>query len=331
MGVKTSQILAYDFGLAFFKAYLFSLDNLELYQKRISPNFPDGSESAISYLKEGLPSSEKVKIASSSSLEDFSFLENPNYKVFKVSDSLNDLEEVLKVKTIDLGAHIYSKKILPDEILNFAISKISSVEVQDYFANKKLHLYTIPRTKFQLELELALAKAYLSHRLKDDFPKIVLTGGVFSNYKKFQDLLFGVLDASQAKFSEVFIDEQGICSVLGAAISSFKNKKNEILKLLKLKKLATIVNLRSGGEAKVDLGLKESQKISLGEDDLVSVPLKGDEEVRVHVSYPTKFSFETTGSLFGLIFDGREKPLNLRSAKYKKKILEWYEQVVPSF
>ena len=97
--------------------------------------------------------------------------------------------------------------------------------------------------------------------------------------------------------------------------------------------LGTAISLVDSCEVKIDLGMGESQSITLTSGDLYIFPLKSGEQASVRVEYKSSKSkgktYEVIGGEVGVVFDLRGRPLIIpESVSLRQELLRlWDNQI----
>lgn len=205
--------------------------------------------------------------------------------------------------------------------------------VLNYLGMKSLYPAILPSSNWEVGIELAAAREILRQAhfarhlslvvpaalVKLHFPRLILSGAVFSRNPK-PEVLLATLDGLQLQgVWQVWIDRKGVLSALGKLSrwpGSFSGEEFGLVCL------GTVVTLEhsfpSGkflGTLALDLGLDQNQLLDLKADELVRVPLENGQsgklslELSAEVSITGSLEGHLIGGELGIIVDTRTRPV----------------------
>jgi len=190
---------------------------------------------------------------------------------------------------------------------------VDPTTLADSLGNKQLYPQTVPVTKQDLYLELALL---IEDFLKDG--KIIVSEKLFTISPSRGELVLVVLNA---------VEPEGI-------------KEIERLGTVIVPK-GTVQKEQTVCEMKVDLGTTDTQTIQVMFDELVLIPLPPQEKATVEIICKRPFSIEgkmkikreVVGGEVGIVIDGRGRPFvpPAMDAQGRKRMLKWRKVLESGF
>ena len=197
---------------------------------------------------------------------------------------------------------------------------VDPTTLADSLGNKQLYPQTVPVTKQDLYLELALLiedlRKHPEDVLKDG--KIIVSEKLFTISPSRGELVLVVLNA---------VEPEGI-------------KEIERLGTVIVPK-GTVQKEQTVCEMKVDLGTTDTQTIQVMFDELVLIPLPPQEKATVEIICKRPFSIEgkmkikreVVGGEVGIVIDGRGRPFvpPAMDAQGRKRMLKWRKVLESGF
>ena len=208
--------------------------------------------------------------------------------------------------------------------------RISETDLENIIGNKSLRLETIPEDRNQLEIEEAILRSSFSivHELHNPakFNTLIITGGILSWSTETTRSALLLLDLMAAgKVVQVYRDDAAFLSSYGALIAQKKNFKSQDLKTLK--NMGCLVSLGGSGKVSLDYGLSEIQEVTISENEIALIPATSSQKVELSIQGSEKIKFRVSGGEWGIILDGRIKPLALEFGQEKSRqaVLSWQQ------
>lgn len=234
---------------------------------------------------------------------------------------------------LDTGNYPYSHNIKVNQIGAFINEEVSETDIENYFGNKNLKPQSIPVTKRELEIEEAFFRiAFSSNRefiTSKNVTNLVVTGGFFSLSPKQSKLALIILDILyRNRVAQVKLDKMIFAHSFGALITihpEIAEWDNDFLV-----DLGAFVSFGGRGKAHLDYGFSEDQEIAINEDEIALVPAPKDQQIKISFSDKgEKFKAILNGGLFGILLDGRVKPLRLAfgRAESRASLKRWQEAI----
>lgn len=224
-------------------------------------------------------------------------------------------------------------------VANWLPFKAEVSDIASYVENKKIYSSILPTSPRDLYIEQAIARVRIMDILKaqqvyPDIGELYLTGAVFSKAPYLEQAILMVLDSLQPQdMIKLWLDKNQILPMAGLlkyySTSDYLALSDELSPIF----LGTAISLVDSCEVKIDLGMGESQSITLTSGDLYIFPLKSGEQASVKVEYKSSKSprktYEVTGGEVGVVFDLRGRPLIIpESASSRQELLRlWDNQI----
>ncbi|MCL5411464.1 MAG: hypothetical protein M1150_01835 [Patescibacteria group bacterium] len=273
-------------------------------------------------------------------------------KMVETKEALQTLKTVYQEKKgkhnfeiIDLGSKVFDSNLDIQEISGSLIFPSNVIDVENYIGNKRLDSFSLPVERREIELEQAIAKVgwqrlFPFSKTSSNFGcDLLLTGAVFAFSPEDPLTALIVLDnLPESVVTQAWVDLDLITPSLGAFLTVYPelneffsqdNFQNDLFKLANFKNLGTFVSLGKPGVIKVDFGYAQLQEVVVEEDQIVLLPVKGDQKVSFKIPFSgKKIQASLEGGELGIVFDGRVKPFRLTSGKLsQEKILHWRESL----
>lgn len=349
-----SEFIVIDFGVAWTKAFHLieevadSQPTLTVRQRFIVPTSVPDLEISYKELLTHFNDIKKAKVILTSSfckkeaIEAFST--NPFIDSVQTNKALTAFfgRAQYDVLFLEGGGSNWLQNFEPGRVCSLTQNRTTEIEVENYLGNKRRFLFTVPLENKDSDIEVAYLKNYLLSRGLAEGGKntlVIATGGILSHSKNHKQVLEIIADRLSLPFCQILVDTSGVLPCFGALLA-FSESKKEILQVPSLISLAALINL--GGEASVNLnfGFADSQDVHVGLDELILLPAEKDKEVIINSIKSTSKSVKVekgkqllktnlTSGMFGILLDGRSKPLDLpaQSDLAKEKIKKWQEDL----
>ena len=330
MTTTTDYFLILDIGTAWTKAFLVDSNSPEIKAYAKLPTSVEDIEfSAKLLISKIKPKTKDPKILVTSTFNEENSLEKtlgakfiPNENIHKGLTEWFSIQSLENPLVLDGGASNYLKNFRVPNIGAYLSYAISEKDLENYIGNKTFRLGSISEDKRHLEIDEAMLR--LAFNLFPDlhnsnkFNSLIITGGILSWSPKPTRLALLLLDImSTGKVVQVFQDPNGFLNSYGALI----NQKNTFKQNNKmLKNLGSLVSLGGAGKVTLDYGIADVQEVSVTENEITLIPSDSDQEIKVTIHGEKKLVFKVYGGDWGLILDGRTKPLPLQFGQASTRI-----------
>lgn len=233
----------------------------------------------------------------------------PDFK--KAATNLDFKDPVI----FDAGDYDYTPNLKVDQLGAFLTSTVTEVEIENYLGNKSIKPQQIPVTKMDLEIEEAFFRFGFSRSsdfLKSrDLLNIVVSGSFFSRTPRQSHLALIILDIlAKGRVAQVRLDKDLFFHSFCALYSKYPqvaDVENDFLI-----DLGAFVSFGGEGNVSLDYGFSENQELKILEDEIALVPAHNNQKVQMTViSSRDKLKYKLSGGAFGILLDGRIKPLKL--------------------
>jgi len=211
-----------------------------------------------------------------------------------------------------------------EEIAPWLIKSLNPQQVEDFLAHWGLYPQTLPTQFWQLMLIQAAFKVKTQKEKisKQSNDKFFLPNELFSISRSLAEAISIFLDGWQpVGISKIYQKKDGV-EILLATVVAFEGKID-------------LLNKEKIGEIELDFGLKERQKIDILPDEIVLVPQRDTEKVKLKIKTfantricgERKISYEAENSKVGIVIDGRGRPLvpPTSDEEGRKRLLKWQE------
>ena len=336
MTTVTDSFLILDIGTAWTKAFLIgSADPLKIQQSAKLPTSVEDLRFSTNLLINKLkPKVKNPKILITSTFNEASSLEKSLGATFVTNEQVSkgllewfSLQSLENPIVLDGGASNYLRNFRVADIGAYLSFSIAEKDLENFIGNKTIRLATIPDDKKNLEIDESVLRS--SFNLFPDFHNpnkfntFVITGGILSWSPKSTRHALLLLDVMTAgKVAQVFQDPRAFLNSYGALINQKKSfkQKNTILK-----NLGALVSLGGGGKVTLDYGLLDVQEITVAENEIVLIPSSSSQKVKITIHTTPKRIFQVSGGEWGVILDGRLKPLPLHfgQAATRAAVTSW--------
>lgn len=335
MTTSTDSFLILDIGTAWTKAFLVDSNSPEIKASaKLPTTVEDIGFSAKLLVSKLKPKTKSPKILITSTFNEANYLEKILGAKFFTNEEINkELTDWFSTQSLenplvlDGGVSNYLKSFRVTDIGAYLSYPISEKDLENYIGNKTFRLASISEDKKHLEIDEAVLR--VSFNLFSDlhnpnkFNSLVITGGILSWSPKSTRLALLLLDLMSAgKVVQVFQDPSGFLNSYGALINQRKTFKQ---KNTLLKNLGSIVSLGGAGRVTLDYGISDVQEVTVTENEIALIPSDSAQEIKVTIHGEQKMVFQVHGGEWGLILDGRTKPLPLQfgQATTRAAITSW--------
>lgn len=234
---------------------------------------------------------------------------------------------------LDTSDYSYNPTIKINQIGAFLTSELTEVDIENYFGNKSVRPHSIPEEKTELEIEEAFYRLAFSRN--SDFIaarnviNIVITGAFFSLAPKQSKIALVILDTlAKGRVAQVKLDRDIFLVSFGALLKKYPQIaewENSFLQ-----DLGAFVSFGGEGKVMLDYGFTENQEISIIEDEIALVPAPAKQKLEVtFLDSKEKEKVSLNGGAFGVLLDGRIKPLKIAFGRIKSRadIKKWQNAI----
>ena len=336
MSIPIDSFIILDIGTAWTKAFL--VDPKETLKVKVSAKLPTSTEdlrySANLLINKLKQNSKNPKILITSAFSEANSLEKELDASFVTKEQVNKelfewftLQSLENPIILDGGANNFLRNLRAADIGAYLSFPIGEKDLENYIGNKTMRLSSIPEDKNHLEIEEAVLRAsfnlYPDFHNPTKFNSVVITGGILSWSTKPTRLALLLLDLmSGGKVVQVFQDKSAFLNSFGALIYHKKvfKQKNDILR-----NLGSIVSLGGGGKVALDYGLSDIQEVTISENEIALIPALSSQSVKITLFSEPKRVFQVSGGEWGVILDGRVKPLPLQfgQVRTRQAVTSW--------
>ncbi|HEY4695047.1 MAG TPA: hypothetical protein VIH52_03775 [Candidatus Nanoarchaeia archaeon] len=324
MSESFPKTLIVDIGRSWTKAFLVSVDknNLIIEKRQSLPTSTGDTPLSYSELVKSLKAGSETKVILTGSLAEAEDLAKSLSVVFvseeaakKALGSYLDNHGFKKPVVLDAGDYSYSANTKVGSLGAFLTTEVSEVDIENYFGNKSLHPRAVPISQAELEFEEAFLR--LSFASNREFlnargvVNTVITGSFISlapNKAKLGLIIADILFAGRV--AQVKVDTKLFAHSFGALVAH--NPKFGDLETDFLQDLGAFISFGGKGRVMLDWGYTENQELSIVENEIALVPTSAHQEVKVtFLDSKNKEKITLSGGVFGIMLDGRLKPLRL--------------------
>ncbi len=234
---------------------------------------------------------------------------------------------------LDAGSYVYTPTIKIGHIGAFVTEEISETDIENYFGNKSIKPQSLPTTKRDLELEEGLYRILFSRNsdflASKDLVNLVISGAYFSLAPKKTRLALVILDIlTKSKVAQVKLDQKLFLHSFGALLKKYPQIDSWEADFLK--DLGAFVSFGGNGRINLDYGFSDSQEVSIVEDEIALLPSPKEQKIKVtFLDNKDKKKITISGGAFGVLLDGRTKPLKLAFGKSESRtaLKRWQEAI----
>lgn len=214
----------------------------------------------------------------------------------------------------DTGEYSYAANLKINQIGAFLTAEVNEADIEDYFGNKSLKPQAIPTTAVELEIEEAFYRVAFSQNREflnaKNVLNIIVTGAFFSLAPKQSKLALILLDIlSRGRVAQVKLDRLQFLHGFGALLK--KHPELADWETNFLYDLGAFISFGGKGRVMLDYGFTENQELEIIEDEIALVPAPSKQKIEVTLFGKEKHRFTLHGGAFGVLLDGRIKPLKL--------------------
>ena len=179
---------------------------------------------------------------------------------------------------------------------------------------------------FYEALNVVLTKNILSKdALWSSNKTLTLSGPLFNMLKKKSESIFYVLESiNRGGVWDISIDFNHLFPAIRILSKFDKPLAERFSKKHTFETASTVAVINDCKEAVLDFGLSSSQKINFSKKRIAILPISKKNKAKVEIFGKKPLKMEVAGSVFGLIIDTRDRPLDLES---KIKIEESRKEV----
>jgi len=235
---------------------------------------------------------------------------------------------------LDAGSYSYSPNIKISNIGAFLTKEISEADIENYFGNKTLKPQSIPVKPTELEIEEAFYRIEFASNgdfvaNKNPVINLVISGAYFSKVPTKTRLALVILDIlAKGRIAQVKLDTKLFLHSFGALLKKYPEISDWEVDFFK--DLGAFISFGGRGRVLLDYGFADNQEISIVEDEIALLP--SPKEQKIKITFPDtkeKKKVEVTGGAFGVLLDGRTKPLKLAFGRSASRVAlkRWQEAI----
>jgi hypothetical protein len=234
---------------------------------------------------------------------------------------------------LDTSDYSYTASIKINQIGAFLTSELTEVDIENYFGNKSVRPHGIQDHPYELEIEEAFYRVAFSRNSNfiaaKNVVNVVITGSFFSLSPKQSKLALVIIDVlAKGRIAQVKLDREIFLVGFGALLKKFPQVatwENSFLQ-----DLGSFISFGGKGRVLIDYGFTENQEISIVEDEIALVPASSKQELKITFLDPKeKDQIVLKGGAFGVLLDGRTKPLKIAFGRIKSRqnVKKWQEAI----
>lgn len=215
---------------------------------------------------------------------------------------------------LDTGEYSYAANLKISQIGAFLTAEVNETDIENYFGNKSLKPQAIPTTPTELEIEEAFYRVAFSQNREflnaSNVVNILVTGAFFSLAPKQSKLVLILLDIlSKGRVAQVKLDRYQFLHGYGALLK--KHPEISDWETTFLLDLGAFISFGGKGRVMLDYGYTENQELEIVEDEIALVPAPSKQNIEITFMGKDKHRVKVHGGAFGVLLDGRVKPLKL--------------------
>ncbi len=223
---------------------------------------------------------------------------------------------------LDTGEYSYAANLKISQIGAFLTAEVNETDIENYFGNKSLKPQSIPTTPVELEIEEAFYRVAFSQNRDflnaHNVVNILVTGAFFSLAPKKSKLALILLDIlSKGRVAQVKIDRYQFLHGYGALLK--KHPEIADWETNFLQDLGAFISFGGKGRVMLDYGFSENQELEIVEDEIALVPAPSKQKVEITFMEKEKRRVSLHGGAFGILLDGRVKPLKLAFGRVESR------------
>lgn len=235
---------------------------------------------------------------------------------------------------LDAGSYNYTPTIKMNQIGAFLTKEVTEAEIENYFGNKSIKPQSLPAKPLDLEIEEAFYRIVFSRNNefvsdKRDVVNLVISGAYFSHAPKKTRLALVILDIlSKGRVAQVRLDTKLFLHSFGALLKKHPNIADWEVDFLK--EIGAFISFGGHGRVMLDYGFSDSQEISIIEDEIALLPSPKEQKIKItFLDNKEKKKITVNGGSFGVLLDGRTKPLKLAydRAESRAALQRWQEAI----
>ncbi len=225
--------------------------------------------------------------------------------------SKNDFKSPVFLST---GEYSYAANLKINQIGAFITAEVNETDIENYFGNKSLKPQAIPTTPVDLEIEEAFYRVAFAHNKNFQNAKnvinIVVTGAFFSLDPQKSKLALIILDIlSKGRVAQVKLDRYQFFHGFGALLK--KHPEIADWETNFMQDLGAFISFGGRGRVMLDYGFTENQELEITEDEIALVPAPSKQKIEITFMEKEKKRVTLHGGSFGVLLDGRTKPLKI--------------------
>ncbi len=215
----------------------------------------------------------------------------------------------------DTGEYPYANNLKINQIGAFLTFEANETDIENYFGNKSLRPQAIPTNPSELEIEEAFYRVAFSQDRHfanaKNVANILVTGAFFSLAPRQSKLALILLDIlGKGRVAQIRLDKHQFLHGFGALVRKFpdvESWENDFWL-----PLGSFVSFGGKGRVMLDYGFTENQELEIVEDEIALVPAPAEQKLTLtFLDQKDKPHFSLQGGAFGVLLDGRVKPLKL--------------------
>lgn len=230
---------------------------------------------------------------------------------------------------LDTSDYSYTTSIKINQIGAFLTTETTEIDIENYFGNNSVKPHSIPDSKNDLEIEEAFYRVAFSRNsdliAAKNVINIIVTGAFFSLAPKQSKLPLVILDLlSKDRVAQVKLDREIFLVGFGALLKQHSQIADWEIDFLQ--DLGGFVSFGGKGRVSLDYGFTENQEISIVEDEIALVPATSKQKLEItFMDQKEKTKTNLNGGAFGILLDGRIKPLKIAFGRIKSRedIKKW--------
>lgn len=223
---------------------------------------------------------------------------------------------------LDTGEYSYAANLKINQIGAFLTAEVNETDIENYFGNKSLKPQAIPITPSELEIEEAFYRvAFAQNRPflnAKNVVNILVTGAFFSIAPQKSNLALILLDIlSKGRVAQIKLDRSQFLHGFGALLQ--KHPEIADWETTFLQDLGAFISFGGKGRVMLDYGFTENQELEIVEDEIALIPAPSKQKIEITFMDKEKKRYLLHGGSFGVLLDGRIKPLKLAFGRIESR------------
>ncbi|HSX58491.1 MAG TPA: hypothetical protein VLE47_04455 [Candidatus Saccharimonadales bacterium] len=216
---------------------------------------------------------------------------------------------------LDTGEYSYANNLKISHIGAFLTFDASENDIENYFGNKSLKPESVPTSPQELEIEEAFYRVAFSQNREfiasPNVVNVIITGALLPLLPKQAKIALIILDIlAKGRIAQVKLDSHQFLHGFGALLKTYPEIgewENDFWQ-----PLGSFVSFGGKGRIMLDYGFTENQELNIVEDEIALIPAPKEQQVEITLlDLKDKPHFSVSGGAFGVLLDGRVKPLKL--------------------